>query len=46
MSENKFSLRPGDIEILNHPEPDVLKKAKEYQEKAKQERKAKEKKDD
>ncbi len=38
MSENKFSLRPGDIEILHHPDPEVLKKAKEFQEKSKHER--------
>lgn len=36
MNENKFSLRPGDIEILHHPDPEALKKAKEFQEKAKE----------
>ena len=36
--KGKMDWRPGDIMILHHPDPEVLKKAREFQEQAKQQR--------
>lgn len=40
---DKFSWLAGDIKILHHPDPEILKEAKEIQEKALKERIEKEK---
>lgn len=35
---DRFETRAGDIKILHHPDPDIERKAQEYQDKAKKER--------
>jgi hypothetical protein len=40
--KERFTWRAGDIEILHHPDPEILKKAKEHQENARKLRKEKE----